>query len=77
MLCQGWKMGTFGTVKSGMSTNILFSRGPLPHKFEINNGNIIELTSEKMINIPMFPRGWAICPHLSKNSGKLLHHIKL
>ena len=70
MLCQGWKMGTFSTVKSGMSPIILLTGTLVPHKFEINNSSMIELTPEKLLVSPYFPMWWVICPHFSKISAE-------
>ena len=48
-------MGTFNTIESGMSPNILFLGGLLPYQFQINTGNIVELTSAKLSMSPHFP----------------------
>ena len=41
-------------------------RGPCPHKFEIINANIIELTPEELPMVPYFSMEWINCPHLSE-----------
>ena len=56
-------MGTFSTVTSGMSPIVLFVGASVPDKFEITNGNAIELTQEKLchddvIKWKHFPRYW-------------------
>ena len=69
---------TFAMLYCGRKIDIQYSkirnasiyfvcRGPCPHKFEINNSNMIELTPEKLSMSSNFPRWWVICPHPSNN----------
>ena len=61
MLCWGWKIRTFSTIKSGISPIFLTGGVRVPTRFEINNGLIIELTSKKL---PMLD-----CPHILQCDG--------
>ena len=65
-LCRGCVLGTFSTLKSGMSPIILTVRANVPTHSRFMNGNITEVTPEKLQMSPYFSMVWVICPHFSK-----------
>ena len=65
-LCRGCVLGTFSTWKSGMSPIILAVGANVPTYLRFMNGNITEVTPEKLTTSPYFSMVWVICPHFSK-----------
>ena len=65
-LCRGCILGTFSTLKSGMSSIILAVGANVPTYLRFMNGNIAEVTPEKLTMSPYFPMVWVTCPHVSK-----------
>ena len=65
-LCRGCVLGTFSTLKSGMSPIILAVGANVPTYLRFVNGNITEVTPEKLPMSPYFSMAWVICPHFSK-----------
>ena len=65
-LCRGCILGTFSTLKSGMSPIILTVGANVPTHLRFMNGNITEVTPEKLQMSPYFSMVWVICPHFSK-----------
>ena len=59
-----------GDIWHSKTRNYFLGRDRCPHKCEINNGSIIELTPEKLPMSPYFPMWWVICPHFSKISAE-------
>ena len=62
-LCQGCVLGTFSTLKSGMSPIILAEGAHDPRNLRFTNGNITLVTPEKLPMSPYFSMVWVICPH--------------
>ena len=65
-LCWGCVLGTFSTLKSGMSPIILTVGANVPTHLRFVNGSITEVTPEKLQMSPYFSMVWVICPHFSK-----------
>ena len=68
-LCRGCVLGTFTTLnmlKSGMSPIILAVGAHVPTNLRLTNGNINQVTPEKLPMSPYFSMLWVICPHFSK-----------
>ena len=65
-LCRGCVLGTLSTLKSGMSPNILADGANVPTYFRFMNGNITEVTPEKLQMSPYFSMVWVICCHFCK-----------
>ena len=57
VLCRGCVLGTFSTLKSGMSPIILTVGANVPTHLRFMNGNITEVTAEKL-------QMWVKCPHI-------------
>ena len=56
-LYRGCILGTFSTLKSGMSPNYFGCRGPCPHKFEIHKWQYNISDPRKVTNVPTFFNG--------------------
>ena len=69
-LCGGCILGTFSTLKSGMSPIILTVGANVPTHLRFMNGNMTEVTPEKLQMSPYFSMLWVICPHFSKALAK-------
>ena len=65
-LCRGCILGTFSTLKSGMSPIILAVGTHVPTTLRFMNGNITKVTPEKLPMSPYFSMVWVIGPHFSK-----------
>ena len=65
-LCRGWVLGTFSTLKSGMSPIILTVGANVPIHLRFMNDNITEETPEKLQMSPYFSMVWVNSPHFSK-----------
>ena len=65
-LCRGCVLGTFSTLKSGMFPIILAVGANVPTYLRFMNGNITEVTPEKLPMSPYVSMVWVICPHFSK-----------
>ena len=69
-LCRGCVLGTFSTLKSGMSPIILAVGANVPTYLRFMNGNRTEETPEKLQMSPYLSMIWVICPHFSKALAK-------
>ena len=73
-LCRGCVLGTFSTLKSGMSRIILAVGANVPTYLRIMNGNITEVSDpRKVTNIPIFFNGMGHLSPFLQSLGITLH----
>ena len=65
-LCRGCVLGTFSTLKSGMSPIILVVGAHVPTNFRFTNGNITKVTPESYQCPHIFQWYGSFVPHFSK-----------
>ena len=75
-LCQGCVLGTFSTLKSGMSPIILAVRGQCPHIFEIREWQYNRSDPRKVTNVPIIFNGMGHLSPFLQGLGRTLTIIK-